>query len=93
MTRRFHRSIGEIVDEVAALSPPRDAEGIQRRFVSAARVSVGVVGRAARDVEAGRLRCGRPMNRRIYGLPSTRRAEQALSELADKGYAIGSNSD
>jgi hypothetical protein len=93
MTRRFHRNIAEIVDEVAALNPPRDVEALQRRFVSAARESVGVVGRASRDVEVGRLRCGRPMNRRIYGLPSTRRAEQVLTELAHKGYVIGSNSD
>jgi hypothetical protein len=33
------------------------------------------------------------MNRRIYGLPSTLRAEQVLQEFAKKGYRIGANSD
>jgi hypothetical protein len=65
---------------------------LQRRFVSAARESADLVGRAAGDATAGRLRCGRQMNRRIYGLPSTDRIDRMLIELREKGYIIGLNS-
>ena len=46
-----------------------------------------------RDVQAGSLKCGMPMNRRIYGLPSTLRAQRVLEEFGELGYRIGSNSD
>ena len=90
--RRFHRSLNEIVTAVASLKPPIDVQALQNRFVSAAQESVDEVGRAAEDAEAGTLRCGTPMNERIYGLPSTQRAEKVLSEYAKQGYIIGLNS-
>jgi hypothetical protein len=89
--RRFHDDLDAIVDEVASLEPPTDVQELQDRFVAAARRSVGAVGRAAGDAEAGRLRCGTAMNERIYGLPSTQRAEEVLQELARKGYVLGLN--
>jgi hypothetical protein len=90
--RLFHSSVDEVISEVAALRPPTDAADLQRRFVSAARESADLVGRAAADATAGRLRCGRQMNRRIYGLPSTDRIDRMLIELREKGYIIGLNS-
>ena len=90
--RLFHSSVDEVISEVAALSPPTDVADLQRRFVSAARESADLVGRAAGDATAGRLRCGRQMNRRIYGLPSTDRIDRMLIELREKGYIIGLNS-
>jgi hypothetical protein len=90
--REFHDELERIVDDVAALRPPNDVQALQDRFVSAAGESVATVGRAADEVAAGKLRCGTPMNRRIYGLASTRRAEQVLQDLARKGYVFGLNS-
>jgi hypothetical protein len=51
------------------------------------------VDKAVRDVETGKVSCGRPMNSRIYGLPSTQRAVDVLDELKPEGYVFGSNSD
>jgi hypothetical protein len=50
---------------------------------------VDEVDRAADDADAGTLHCGMAMNRRIYGLASTQRAEDALQELREKGYPLG----
>jgi hypothetical protein len=91
--REFARNLRNIVDDVASLRPPRPVQSLQDRFVSAARQSVEEVDGAAKDVEAGSLTCGMPLNRRIYGLPSTLRAQQVLQEFAEKGFRIGSNSD
>ena len=88
---RFHDDLDAIVDEVASLRPPADVQRLQNRFVAAARESVAAVQRAAADAEAGRLRCGTAMNKRIYGLPSTHRAEEVLRELARLGYVLGLN--
>jgi len=45
------------------------------------------------DVVAGRLHCGRPLNRRISGLRSSDRAEAVLRAYARRDYTIGLNSD
>jgi hypothetical protein len=91
--RGFASNLHTIVDEFASLRPPRPIQSLQDRFVSAARESVNEVDDAVKDVQAGTLSCGMPMNRRIYGLPSTLRAQQTLQEFGKKGYRIGSNSD
>ena len=44
------------------------------------------VGEAAADVQRDLLSCGQPLNDRIYGLPSTNRAELVLSEYQKRGY-------
>jgi hypothetical protein len=85
-TARFHGVLKKIVDRVEALRPPSDVAGLQTRFLAAARMSVDEVGEAAADVSGGRLSCGQPLNQRIYGLPSTDRAEAVLSEYRDRGY-------
>jgi hypothetical protein len=54
---------------------------------------VRAVGRADGDVAAGKLHCGSSMNRRIYGLRSTKRAEAVLRAYARRGYVLGLNSD
>lgn len=91
--RDFDRNLHNIVDEFAALRPPRQVQSLQDRFVSAARESLGTVDDAVGDVRNGSLSCGMPMNRRIYGLPSTERAQQVLQEFRAKGYRIGANSE
>jgi hypothetical protein len=91
--RDFDKNLHNIVDEFALLRPPSPVQSLQDRFVSAARQSVEAVDDAVRDVQDGSLSCGPPMNRRIYGLPSTLRAEQVLQEFREKGYRIGSNSE
>jgi hypothetical protein len=85
-TARFHTVLKEIVDRVEALRPPLEVVGLQARFLAAARKSVDEVGEAAADVQRGLLSCAQPLNRRIYGLPSTDRAEAVLSEYRTRGY-------
>jgi hypothetical protein len=60
--------------------------GLQTRFLAAARASVDEVGEAAADIQRGLLSCGQPLNQRIYGLPSTDRAELVLGEYRKRGY-------
>jgi hypothetical protein len=91
--RNFDRSLHNIIAAVASLRPPRAIQSLQDRFVAAATETTGEVDDAVEDVQAGALTCGRPMNRRIYTLPSTLRAEKVLDELGKKGYRIGLNSE
>jgi hypothetical protein len=91
--REFDRNLHNMVDEFASLRPPRPVQSLQDRFVSAARQSIEAVDDAVRDVQDASLKCGMAMNRRIYGLPSTLRAEQVLQEFREAGYHIGSNSE
>jgi hypothetical protein len=85
-TARFHEVLEGIVDEVEQLRPPSDVAELQAKFLVAAHESLAEVGRAAADVENGKLSCGIDLNRRIYGLPSTDRAERVLSEVHELGY-------
>jgi hypothetical protein len=91
--RDFDQNLHDIVDQFASLRPPPAVQTLQDRFVSAARQSIEAVDGVKRDVQDGSLTCGMPMNRRIYGLPSTLRAEQVLQEFGEKGYRIGANSE
>jgi hypothetical protein len=92
-TREFDRNLHNIVVAVASLRPPRAIQSLQDRFLSAARQTVEEVDDAVKNVQAGTLTCGTPMNRRIYGLPSTLRAQKVLDELGKRGYRMGLNSD
>ncbi|MBD0328990.1 MAG: hypothetical protein ICV64_02665 [Thermoleophilia bacterium] len=85
-TRELHARLGEVVDEADALVPPAEIEEQHEEFVDAARESVAAVGEAADDVEDGELRCGQPLNERIYGLASTARAVRAIQRLHERGY-------
>jgi hypothetical protein len=86
--RGLHDSLRSILGQVEALRPPPDAADAQRDFLTAAQESVGLVGAAADDVAEGDLTCGQRLNRRIYGLPSTQRAETALARLKERGYFV-----
>lgn len=61
--RAFHKHLDAIVGDVESLKPPEDAKKAQRQFLEAAKVSVDRVGELARNVESGRLACGRDYNR------------------------------
>ena len=87
--RTLHRDLDEIVDKVDALRPPLEVQRIQDDFVEAGRETVDTIGGLAREVEQGKLKCGRAYNQRAYGLPSTDRALQAIEELDRHGYRIG----
>jgi hypothetical protein len=91
-TRELEQVLDRLVDRVEGLSPPEEVAQLQRQFVDAARESVRTVGKAADELGAGKLHCGRSMNRRIYGLPSTERAEAVLGGYAKRGYVFGLNS-
>jgi hypothetical protein len=89
---QFDRNLHNIVDEVASLRPPRAIQSLQDRFVAAAGETLKAVDAAVANVQGGSLSCGMSMNRRIYGLPSTRRVQEVLDELGKRGYRIGQNS-
>lgn len=86
--RQFHDHLRSIIRQVEGLEPPPDVDDVQREFLGEAQESVRLVGVAADDVSTGELRCGRPLNERIFGMPSTTRAEAALAKLEDRGYFI-----
>ena len=90
---RFEEDVDSLVSSVAALRPPAQVASLHEQFVRAARESVESVRDATVDAEAGTLHCGPPMNKRIYGLASTARAEAAIQGLADMGYVFSLNSN
>ena len=92
-TKELHRTLEMILGRIERLSPPAEVDQLQRQFAAAARDSVRVLGQAADDVAAGKLQCGRSLNRRISGLRSSHRAEAVLRAYAKRGYSIGLNSD
>lgn len=89
--RRFADDAKEVVADVAALNPPAEVADLQERFVASASVSTSLIEKLADDVEAGRVECGQPWNRRAYGLPSTADAQEVLTELAQRGYLFVGN--
>jgi hypothetical protein len=84
----FTGTVSGLLRRVAALDPPADAAGIQREFLRAARISSRRLQLTGGDVAAGRVRCGRDLNDRIYGMPSTERAERAIARLERRGYRV-----
>jgi outer membrane murein-binding lipoprotein Lpp len=92
-TNELHRTLGTIVARIEQLRPPAEVEQLQRQLIAAARESMRALGKAADDVAAGRIQCGRPLNRRISGLRSSHRAAAVLRAYAKRGYTIGLNSD
>jgi hypothetical protein len=80
----FVHDVHRIIDDVARLQPPEDAEDLQRRFLAASRRTAGMLDRLSTDVTSGRVTCGHDWNQRAYGLDSTMEAEQVLSEFADR---------
>jgi hypothetical protein len=86
--RAFRAQLRAILTKVEALSPPENVAEFQDEFLTAAGESVDKVNQVLDDVEAGKLACGDEVNRAIYGLPSTDRAERAVSRIESKGYVI-----
>jgi hypothetical protein len=84
--REFHETLDGIVANVEELRPPAEVEELHEDFVTAASDSVAAVGDAVDDVEGGEVRCGQPLNERIYGLPSTDRAVAAIERFHERGY-------
>jgi hypothetical protein len=84
----FTGQVGGLLDRVARLDPPSAVAGIQREFLNAAWRSWRRLEEIGGDVAAGRVRCGRDLNDRIYGMPSTKRAERAIARLERRGYYV-----
>ncbi|MDT7569903.1 MAG: hypothetical protein QOE05_77 [Actinomycetota bacterium] len=86
--RALHERLNAILHAVEDLHPPADAQDAQNDFLQGARESVRIVRVAADDVGTGALACGQPLNQRIYALPSTKKSERAIQELAQRGYRV-----
>lgn len=82
----FHSRIERALDRVAALEPPEEVAELQDRFLAAANRSANQIGEVVEEVRRGRLSCGRALNDRIYGLPSTEQAQRVLREFDQRGY-------
>jgi hypothetical protein len=89
--RALHDQVRRLIDRVASLEPPRNVAGIQQEFVAAANRSLDRVRAVGNEVAAGQTSCGQQLNNRIYGLPSSDRAERAISELEERGYHVFGN--
>lgn len=89
LIRRFHAVVDTGVERVASLEPPTEVARAHARLVVAARASVAEVGRVARRVEDGAVKCGPGINRALYGMPSTDDAESALDEIERAGIPLG----
>ena len=79
--------IGDLVDRIAALRPPAQAEPAHDDFVAAARTSVDRIGTVRETVAAGKVSCGDELNRELYGMPSTAEAERAVPD-STRGYFV-----
>jgi hypothetical protein len=66
-TRRFADDIHTVIDSIAALHPPDDAQDLQRRLIDAGRESAAQLDTLASDVESGKVSCGEQWNNRAYG--------------------------
>lgn len=88
MMASFRDDVNRLVERVAALDPPSEVASIQDDFVAAARRSVNRVGAIQRQVAAGEVSCGRQLNDLLYGMPSSDRAQRAISELERHGYFV-----
>jgi hypothetical protein len=86
--RRFEQELDSVVDEAAALSPPRHVAKLHRRFLVAARVAIDGVRPALARAQAGTLPCGEKLNEAIYGRPTTAPAEAVVEEIEANGYVI-----
>jgi hypothetical protein len=88
LMRDFTGQVGGLLRRVAGLDPPPAVAGIQREFLDAAWRSWRRLEEVAADVASGSVRCGRDLNDRIYGMPSTERAERAIARLERRGYRV-----
>jgi hypothetical protein len=84
----FTGEVGRLLGRVAGLDAPPAVAGIQRDFLDAAQQSWERLEQVGAAVAAGRVRCGRDLNDRIYGMPSTERAERAIDRLERRGYRV-----
>ena len=88
LMRNFTGRVGQLLGRVAGLDPPPAVAGIQREFLVAAWSSWRRLEKIGGDVTTGRVRCGDDLNNRIYGMPSTERADRAIARLERRGYRV-----
>jgi hypothetical protein len=89
LIRRFYSAVESGVEAAASLKPPSEVADMHKRFVAAARVSVGEVARVADRVGRGEVRCGRELHNALYGMSSTERAQGALADIERAGIPLG----
>ena len=80
--------VGELIDRIASLRPPAQVEATHDDFIAAARTSVDRIGAVRQSVAEGDVSCGRELNEKLYGMPSTREAERAITRLERRGYYV-----
>jgi hypothetical protein len=86
--RALHEQTRKLIDRVASLRPPQAVAGLQDEFVAAANESLDRVQAVGDEVDAGEVSCGQQVNNKIYGLPSSDRAERAIGQLEARGYHV-----
>lgn len=84
----FDREVGQLIERAAAMPAPRAVAPLHARLVDAARGSIDRVGELESEVVGGELACGQDLNDQLYGMPSTEEAEDAISDLEDRGYVV-----
>ena len=84
----FHEEVADLVGTATALDPPPEVAAPHRDFVAAAERSVERVGQVEAKVRAGDLSCGDELNDALYRMPSSGRAEEAISRLEEQGYVV-----
>lgn len=84
----FHREVEQLIERAGALQAPRAVASIHARFVDAAGESTDRVGEVESEIVAGELACGQELNDQLYGMPATEEAEDAISDLEDRGYVV-----
>jgi TolA-binding protein len=85
---KLQDQIDALIDRVAELTPPENAQPIQDDFVAAARRSVDQIGEVQKQVAAGDVSCGMELNDELYGMPSSNEAERAIARMERAGYFV-----
>lgn len=84
----FREEVAMLIEHVAAIQPPPELAAIQDEFIASARNSVAQIELAEAEVEMDDLCCGRQLNDALYRMPSSVRAEAAISQLEAEGYVV-----
>lgn len=88
LVEQFRAEIQRLVERADRLEPPAEVADIHDRFVDAGRRGVDELSRVEKEVEAERVRCGRPMNDRLYEDPALADADDAIAALEREGYTV-----
>jgi hypothetical protein len=83
---RFQAELAAMLAQARALRPPAAIAGLHRQLIDAASSFLHQVRTAQKRVAAGKLGCGEPVNRRIYGAYSASPIDRIMMKLQLRGY-------